>query len=71
MINRQGRAQLGLDLTDCGGVTITQLQSLDFSKMDLTEFKNSISPSNMDLDSKVKELRDQVSKQAVGGYYND
>lgn len=71
LINRQGRAQLGLDLTDCGGVTITQLQSLDFSKMDLTEFKNSISPSNMDLDSKVKELRDQVSKQAVGGYYND
>lgn len=71
LINRQGRAQLGLSLEQCGGLTIDQIHKLDFSKMDLTEFKNSIAPSNMDLDSKVKELRDQVTKQAVGGYYND
>ena len=39
--------------------------------MDLTEFKNSITPTNMNLDQRVKELRDQVTKKAVGGYYND
>lgn len=71
LINRQGRAQLGLTLQQCGGLTIDQIHQIDFSKMDLTEFKNSITPSNMNLDSKVKELRDQVTKQVVGGYYND
>ena len=71
LINRQGRAQLGLSLETCEGIKIDELQRLDFSKMDLTEFKNSITPTNMNLDQRVKELRDQVTKKAVGGYYND
>ena len=69
LINRQGREQLGLTLEKCDGLTIDQIHKIDFSKMDLTEFKNSISPTSVDLDSKVKELRDQVTKKAVGGYY--
>ncbi|ENG7912459.1 conjugal transfer protein TraN [Acinetobacter baumannii] len=71
LINRQGRAQLGMSLETCEGIKIDELQKLDFSKMDLTEFKNSITPTNMNLDERVKELRDQVTKRAVGGYYND
>ncbi|EMR8015426.1 conjugal transfer protein TraN [Acinetobacter baumannii] len=71
IINRQGRAQLGLSLETCEGIKIEELQRLDFSKMDLTEFKNSITPANMNLDERVKELRDQVTKRSVGGYYND
>lgn len=71
LINRQGRAQLGLSLETCEGIKIDELQRLDFSKMDLTEFKNSITATNMNLDQRVKELRDQVTKKAVGGYYND
>ena len=71
LINRQGRAQLGMSLETCEGIKIDELQKLDFSKMDLTEFKNSITPTNLNLDERVKELRDQVTKKAVGGYYND
>lgn len=38
IINQQGRAQLGLDMRDCGGFTVDQIQKLDWSKIDLSEF---------------------------------
>lgn len=38
IINQQGRGQLGLDMRDCGGFTVAQIQQLDWSKIDLTEF---------------------------------
>nr|MCH9743258.1 conjugal transfer protein TraN [Pseudomonadota bacterium] len=38
IINQQGRPQLGLDMRDCGGFTVAQLQALDWSKIDLSEF---------------------------------
>ena len=43
IINEQGRPQLGLawgspQHPDCSGFTIAQIQSLDFSKIDLSEF---------------------------------
>lgn len=50
MLNEQGRAQLGkgwgsAQSPDCSGFTVTQLQALDFSKMNLTEFYASIVPT--------------------------
>ncbi|MRV70582.1 hypothetical protein GJ700_02465 [Duganella sp. FT92W] len=50
MINEQGRQQLGLDWgppknPQCDGFTVAQLQSLDFARMDLTEFYASIVPT--------------------------
>jgi hypothetical protein len=38
IINQQGRAQLGLDMRACDGFTTAQIQQLDWSKIDLTEF---------------------------------
>lgn len=38
IINEQGRAQLGLNMRDCGGFSTTQIQQLDWSKIDLSEF---------------------------------
>jgi conjugal transfer mating pair stabilization protein TraN len=38
IINQQGRAQLGLDMRDCGGFTVAQIQQLDWSRIDLSEF---------------------------------
>lgn len=38
LINRQGRAQLGMSLADCHGFTVQELSTLDFSRMDLSEF---------------------------------
>jgi conjugal transfer mating pair stabilization protein TraN len=38
IINQQGRAQLGLDIRACDGFTVAQIQQLDWSRIDLTEF---------------------------------
>ena len=50
IVNEQGRAQVGKGWgsdqnPDCSGFTVAQLQSLDFSAMDLTEFYASIVPT--------------------------
>jgi conjugal transfer mating pair stabilization protein TraN len=50
IIQQQGRAQLGKGwgtarAPDCSGFTVAQLQSLDFARMDLTEFYASIVPT--------------------------
>lgn len=50
ILNEQGRAQLGIGWgaaqnPSCSGFTVAQLQALDFSRMDLTEFYASIVPT--------------------------
>lgn len=50
IINEQGRQQFGRgwgspEGPDCSGFSIAQLQAMDFSKMDLTEFYASIVPT--------------------------
>ncbi|HCW5206361.1 TPA: conjugal transfer protein TraN, partial [Acinetobacter baumannii] len=53
------------------GITVEQLQKLDFSKIDMTEFQNSVVPKNVDLGDKAEKIRERVNKQAVGGYYSE
>jgi conjugal transfer mating pair stabilization protein TraN len=53
IINQQGRAQLGKSWgspksPQCQGFTAAELQSLDFSKMDFTEFYADIHASSLD-----------------------
>ena len=49
LVNEQGRAQLGMGWgapqnPACGGFSVAQLQALDFSRFDLSEFYASIIP---------------------------
>ena len=69
ILNEQGRTQLGRGWgtstePDCGGITLEQLQSLDFSRMDLTEFQNEIAPTLPD----TAAIRDRASR-AVQDYH--
>jgi conjugal transfer mating pair stabilization protein TraN len=69
ILNEQGRAQLvrswgGAKSPDCSGFTVAQLQSLDFSRMDLTEFYAEIAPKMPD----VGALR-QKAQQRVDSYF--
>jgi conjugal transfer mating pair stabilization protein TraN len=55
IINEQGRAQVGKGWggdtarsPDCSGFTVGELQSLDFSRMDLSEFYAEIKPTILD-----------------------
>lgn len=71
IINREGRKQLGLSLETCEGITVEQLQKLDFSKIDMTEFTESVVPKNIDLGDRAEKIKQRVEKQSVGGYYSE
>lgn len=71
IINREGKKQLGLSLEDCGGITVDQLQKLDFSKIDMTEFKESVIPKNINLGDRAEKIKQRVEQQSVGGYYSE
>jgi conjugal transfer mating pair stabilization protein TraN len=69
ILNEQGRAQIARSWgspksPDCSGFTIAQLQSLDFSRMDLTEFYAEIAPKMPD----VGALREKA-QQRVDSYF--
>ena len=42
LVNHQGRQQLGLPLNQCGGFNQQQIEAIDFSKIDFSEFIASI-----------------------------
>ena len=69
LINRQGKQQLGLDLSNCAGFNEEQLKKLDFSKMDFTEFTDSIVPANIDLEKRKKEIEQKLNAQGGDSYY--
>ena len=69
IIGEQGRAQLGRTFgsarrPDCSGFTLTELQGLDFSRMDLSEFYAEIAPTLPD----VTALRARAQAK-VQSYY--
>jgi len=70
IINEQGRGQFGKgwgspQSPDCSGFTIAQLQSLDFSAMDLSEFYASIVPTLPN----VGALQGNAATRAPNCYY--
>jgi len=68
LINRQGRAQLGLPMDQCGGFTQAQLQALDFSRIDLSEFIATITPKDIGAGETTSTVSDTVNKK-VTDYY--
>lgn len=69
MINEQGRAQLGIGWgapknPACSGFSVTQLQSIDFAKLDLTEFYASIVPTLPN----VAAIKDAAGQRAPSCY---
>lgn len=70
IVNEQGRAQLGRGWgdprgPDCSGFTLAQLQALDFSSMDLSEFYASIVPTLPNHQSTV----DRATQRSLDCYY--
>lgn len=69
IINRQGRAQLGLPMNSCGGFNQAQLQALDFSRMDLSEFIADMIPKDPNV-SKMTDRVQQTVDQRAKSYYD-
>jgi conjugal transfer mating pair stabilization protein TraN len=69
ILNEQGRAQIGrgwgsAQSPDCGGFSLAQLESLDFSRMDLAEFYAEIAPTLPDAGATRARVQ-----QKVDSYY--
>lgn len=73
IINEQGRGQVGKgwgsgESPNCSGFTPDQLQALDFSKMNLSEFYAEILPKMPDANT-VAAKNQQLIQQKVNNYY--
>jgi conjugal transfer mating pair stabilization protein TraN len=73
IINEQGRGQVGKgwgsgESPDCSGFTPDQMQALDFSKMDLSEFYAEIQPKLPDMNA-LSTKNQQLIQQKVNNYY--
>lgn len=60
IINTQGKAQLGLSSSDCSGMTLAQVTSIDFSRIDFSEFTATIS---------AQATQHMPSSAAIGSAY--
>ncbi|ANB92574.1 hypothetical protein MOVS_10795 (plasmid) [Moraxella ovis] len=71
IINKQGRQQLGKG-AGCNGFTLDELQRLDFSRMDLSEFINEIVPADIDVEQRKRQVQQTVKKSFNSGvnYYD-
>jgi conjugal transfer mating pair stabilization protein TraN len=68
LINRQGRDQLGLTKRECGGFSIEQVEQLDFSKMDFSEFIQTLTVPT--IDKTALDASNAASAQKLlKGYY--
>lgn len=61
IVNQQGKAQLGIPFAGCGGLTADQLQKIDFSSIDFTEFVNSIQSTAVDQNAILQRIQQSVS----------
>ena len=68
IVNRQGREQIGMPMDQCGGFNQDQLQQIDFSRIDFSEFIATIVPTNTDASSNTPGVTDTVNKM-IDDYY--
>jgi len=76
IINEQGRAQLGRGYgdplaPDCSGLTVAELQGLDFSKMDLSEFYAEIIPKAADVPALTTKIQNRVTSTPSSSYFTN
>ena len=72
ILNEQGRAQIGrgwgsATRPDCGGFSLEQLQTLDFSRMDLSEFFAEIAPSLPNLGQLQQRAQQSIHRSVQPG----
>ncbi|MDP1904816.1 MAG: conjugal transfer protein TraN [Pseudomonadota bacterium] len=69
IIQEQGRAQLGktwgsAKSPECSGFTTAEFESLDFSRIDLTEFIREVQPKAMDVQALAERMNSRVQTMA-------
>lgn len=68
IVNQQGRAQLGMPLNQCGGFDQSQIEAIDFSVMDFSEFIASINVAPVN-NSALNDHVNTTVKEKIENYY--
>lgn len=73
ILNEQARNQLGMgwgtpENPQCSGLTLDDFQGLDFSKIDLSEFIQEVTPKTVDVSTATNKATQSV--QDIAGKYN-
>ena len=68
IINRQGRAQLGMGLNSCGGFSEAQINAINFGAIDFGEFIQTIVPAAANMPGITGRAATTVNKK-VYDYY--
>jgi hypothetical protein len=69
IIQEQGRSQLGKSwgsakAPECSGFTTAEFESLDFSRIDMTEFIREVQPKAMDVQALAERMNSRVQTMA-------
>lgn len=70
IINTQGKPQLGLDTANCAGLTTEQLSTLDFSKIDFSEFTQALvgnAVANLPASSAIQQAYTPIMQGVTAG----
>ena len=60
IINRQGREQLGMPLNTCAGLSSDQIQAIDFSRVDFSEFIADVVPRDVPPSELVNRMTETI-----------
>ena len=48
ILQQQGRAQLGIGWSSCRGLTVAEIEGIDFARLDLSEFTENLMDGSME-----------------------
>ena len=72
ILQEQGRSQLGVGWGDCRGLTVAEVESIDFERLDLTEFTDNLLDGSMEPSIALPEAGDtqSVMTQRIRDFYS-
>ena len=71
ILHEQARPQLGIDWDDCDGFTVSQIQGIDFDRVDLSEFTDTLLDTSRPPGVSLPDAGDTGTRmrKRIGAYY--
>ena len=71
ILQQQGRAQLGIPWSDCRGLTVTEIEGIDFERLDLSEFARDLMDASSEPSVSLPDAGDtrDAMRTRIGDFY--
>ena len=71
ILQQQGRAQLGIPWSDCRGLTVAEIEAVDFESLDLSEFARDLMDASREPSVSLPDAGDtrDVMRTRIGEFY--